>query len=96
MSKFQMCWEEWRPDVLCLRRNWEKARCPKMRALEPRVTETRPSWGLGGLGSILPAGNHGGSAEEATGDSRSVFCQHITHESVSLCCHLAWMLTGGA
>lgn len=96
--KFRMCWEEWRPDSLCLRPNWEKARCPKMRGetWEPRVPETRPSWGSGGPGSGLPAGNHGGSAlaaEEATWDSRSVFSQHISHES--LCCYLAGMHTGG-
>lgn len=62
------------------------------------MTETRPSRGSGGLGSIPFAGNRGGStvaAEEATWDSQWV-SKHVTHESVSLCCHLAWMLTGGA
>lgn len=56
---------------------------------------TRPSW----AGSILPAGNHGRStvaAEEATWKDGSAFSKRIAHESVSLRCHFAWMLTGGA
>lgn len=36
------------------------------------------------------------AAEAATWASGSVFTEHVTHESVSLCCHLAWTLTGGA